>query len=429
MAKIFIEESTLTSIGDAIRGKEGTTELIPTTEMASRITAIEGGGGEPNLLDIEITSNGVYDVTDAEGYEEYDGFGQVTVNVPLEGAPTSYELIVTGDCSYRFANGGWDWFIKKYRDRITTKGVQYCSNMFYSCKVEEIPFQINVTNGASFTNMLNNTTKLTHCPKIRGTISWQGYPSLQYLLAYSVLSDVEDLFTPDMLEGVSTVKISSAYSVPNLSQMFNSCDRLRKVPSWWYKFRINEESSVFPSYSYTIYNSTFAGCYTLDEITNIPVWKCAGAQTSNMFSNTTQRCYRLKNFTFETDNGAPIVTQWKSQVFSLDNVGWSTYAFYFTDAGISADKEVKDDTTYQALKDDPDWFTCLLDYSRYNHDSAVATINSLPDTSAYLASAGGTNTIKFKGSAGSKTDGGAINTLTEEEIAVATAKGWTVTLV
>jgi hypothetical protein len=65
-------------------------------------------------------------------------------------------------------------------------------------------------------------------------------------------------------------------------------------------------------------------------------------------------------------------------------------------------------------------------YSRYNHDSAVNTINSLPDTSAYLATAGGTNTIKFKGNAGSKTDGGAINTLTAEEIAVATAKGWTV---
>ena len=86
-----------------------------------------------------------------------------------------------------------------------------------------------------------------------------------------------------------------------------------------------------------------------------------------------------------------------------------------------------DDTTYQTLKNDPDWFTTDINYSRYNHDSAVSTINSLPDTSAYLASAGGTNTIKFKGESGKLTDGGAINTLTEEEIAVATAKGWTVT--
>jgi hypothetical protein len=67
-------------------------------------------------------------------------------------------------------------------------------------------------------------------------------------------------------------------------------------------------------------------------------------------------------------------------------------------------------------------------YSRYNHDSAVRTINSLPDASAYLATTSGTNTIKFRGEAGSSTDGGAINTLTAEEIAVATAKGWTVSL-
>ena len=53
----------------------------------------------------------------------------------------------------------------------------------------------------------------------------------------------------------------------------------------------------------------------------------------------------------------------------------------------------------------------------------------MPDTSAYLAANGGTNTIKFKGESGSATDGGAINTLTAEEIAVATAKGWTVSLV
>ena len=81
------------------------------------------------------------------------------------------------------------------------------------------------------------------------------------------------------------------------------------------------------------------------------------------------------------------------------------------------------------MKNDPDSWSNSLDYSKYNHDSAVETINSLPDTSAYIATAGGTNIIKFEGASGAKTDGGAINTLTEEEIAVAAAKGWTVTLV
>ena len=64
--------------------------------------------------------------------------------------------------------------------------------------------------------------------------------------------------------------------------------------------------------------------------------------------------------------------------------------------------------------------------SVYNHDSAVETINSLPDTSAFLAEAGGTNTIIFYRDQGANTDGGAIGNLTAEEIAVAAAKGWTV---
>ena len=91
------------------------------------------------------------------------------------------------------------------------------------------------------------------------------------------------------------------------------------------------------------------------------------------------------------------------------------------------DKKITDDASYQALKDNPDAWTKMPEYSFYNHDSAVETINSLPDTSAYLTENGGTNTINFLGNSGSNTDGGAINTMTAEEIAVATAKGWTVT--
>lgn len=68
-----------------------------------------------------------------------------------------------------------------------------------------------------------------------------------------------------------------------------------------------------------------------------------------------------------------------------------------------------------------DWRICV-----YGYDSAVRTINSLPDLSG---NTGAANTIIFKGEAGSRTDGGAINTMTEEEIAVATAKGWVISFV
>ena len=127
----------------------------------------------------------------------------------------------------------------------------------------------------------------------------------------------------------------------------------------------------------------------------------------------------------------PKTASWQKQVIELYNcIGYCKYYNSLTDYGMSLDTEITDDTSYQLLKNNEDSWTQNIAYSRYNHDSAVETINTLPDTSAYLAESGGTtNIIKFKGASGSATDGGAINTLTEQEIAVAAAKGWSVSFV
>lgn len=117
----------------------------------------------------------------------------------------------------------------------------------------------------------------------------------------------------------------------------------------------------------------------------------------------------------------------KSQV--IDMTAYIGFSYHRVDTEyFLTDKEITDNVSYQALKNDPDAWTRDSYYSFYNHDSAVETINSLPDTSAFLAEQGGTNTIKFEGRTGLSTDGGAINTMTAEEIAVAAAKGWTVAL-
>ena len=209
--------------------------------------------------------------------------------------------------------------------------------------------------------------------------------------------------------------------------MFNNCYSLRSVP-----MNLIKSGNPYIYYSYSYYYNGFNCCYTLDELINLPIPYTKATWTDNAFYNTFYYCSRLKKATFALNNGVPYTVTWKSQVINLsDYVGYFHYEKDILDynSGITADKKVTDDASYQLLKNDPDWFTTNVAYSRYNHDSAVATINSLPDTSAYLATAGGTNTIKFKGQAGASTDGGAINTLTEEEIAVAAAKGWTVTLV
>ena len=46
MSKVFIEESTLDDIANAIQEKDGSTDPIPTAEMAARIEAISGGYDE-----------------------------------------------------------------------------------------------------------------------------------------------------------------------------------------------------------------------------------------------------------------------------------------------------------------------------------------------------------------------------------------------
>ena len=44
MSKYAIESTTLTAIGDAVREKTGTEDLIPVPQLASKILGITGGG-------------------------------------------------------------------------------------------------------------------------------------------------------------------------------------------------------------------------------------------------------------------------------------------------------------------------------------------------------------------------------------------------
>jgi hypothetical protein len=411
------------------------TFIIPSNAASFAIRCSAEGGYIGVIADIyALDANGnrmqfdsnVDETNTISPTEMIEAINNMAASVPVEA------FNITGDCAYRFANNGWNWFISFYGDKITTKDISSLNNAFqYSNGLEEIPFVLNVLNASNLTYLIYSASNLKVCPKIRGTLHLDTYSFNLTSATYGCLNirDFEDLFAPGMLDDFNTFKITSAYSCPK-PPSFGSCYSLRRIPSWWYNFTINEESTVYPS-NYTLYTRAFDACYALDEAVNIPVLRCKGNLTSNVFSSIFNTCGHLKTFTFETIDGQPIETQWKSQTIDLTTfVGYIGNDSLFTNynSGIGTDKHVKDDASYQALKNDSDWFTNKIEYSRYNHDSAVETINSLPDTSAYIASAGGTNTIKFKKASGSATDGGAIENLTAEEIAVATAKGWTVTL-
>ena len=401
MSKLSINESTLTAIGDAIREKTGKTGLIAPGAMPNEIKGIQTG----------------------------------SIELPEEA------FIFTGDCSSKFANNNWSWFLDLYGNKITTSNITNAVEMFYnSNNFKEIPFTLNLKN-AAMTSMFSgcnnletipnincdNTTAVdmrsvfTNCKKLQPLpYIYNAYPNsaMQLFMSCELIREIpEDYF--------DTWNLSKLGGSVNAGSLFSGCCSLRKLPK---HFIDTLETNTTTSSSSHPYNSLASKCYALDEITDLFVM--SAQLTTNRFGSHVDYTHRLKNYTFRVnEDGTPYVRQWKLQTIDLSfQTGycptWSRNNVLAYNAGITVDKEVVDDATYQALKDDPDWFSCNEAYSRYNHDSAVATINSLPDTSAY-----GTNTIKFKGIAGSLTDGGAINTLTEEEIAVAAAKGWTVTLV
>ena len=409
----------LSAIGTAIRNKTGTTALMTLDEMPTEIAGITSGG-DPIINPLEVTANGTYTATDCDGYSP------ITVNVPQDGAPTDAELTFSGICSSRFAKGVWDWFINKYGNRITTENILNANNMFEQSTVSNIPFELNFsqTGEHRIDYMFSSCSNLTSIPKINNC-----KPSnMDYLFhtCYRLRYLPEDIAT--WFDWSYLDNLTSQYENSSRNDSFIGCHSLRSIP-----MDFLSHGNPVSDYRNSIYYNGFQYCYALDEILNLPIPHYNSTWTYNAFSDTFFNCYRLKNVTFalNPETNAPYVVEWKKQTIDLSTVvGYCSKSSYILNynSGITAEKEVTDDATYQALKNDPDWFTTNIAYSRYNHDSAVATINSLPDTSAYLATAGGTNTIRFQGTSGSSTDGGAINTLTEAEIAVATTKGWTVSI-
>lgn len=324
----------------------------------------------------------------------------------------------TGDCQYKFADDSFTWFIQDYGDKITTEEISNVSNMFRgSQRLTKIPFEINLTTKTDdLGSMFYGCYSLTDIANIN-VISVKKASSL-FGQCQSLRKLPDCVLTWDLTA-------MNGYAYGSSNSMFQNCYSLRNIPSEFLKKLYGGGTS----YSYHLFYN-FNDLLSIDELIGLPV--SPAAFTSNIFNNGFKNFWRAKELIFDTNaDGSVKTVTWKNQSVKLDQyVGYvnknTIYEDYITDSnnGITADKEVKDDATYQTLKNDPDWFTRDINYSRYNHDSAVNTINSLPDVSS-----GSGNTITFTGASGALTDGGAISNLTEEEIAVAAAKGWTVTLV
>ena len=377
MANVIINDTNLTNIANAIREKNGLTDTYKPSEMAAAILAIQGGG-----------------TTEVE------------------------PIVLTGNCDYACAGVLAGAYINMFGNSISTESIVNAARMFNNnTNIETIPFEINMDNTTyqDMGYMFYQCTNLQSLPKINNA-----YPSSIRQMFYNCEYIIE--IPEDYFDGWNWDRLHT-YTNSYMSSVFFGMDRLRKIPvnllnNFWNKSTSSNYSPYYSAFSYLV---------SLDEIIGLGV-STANYQSSIM-TTIASNCSHLKDFTFQiNENGTAKSVVWNYQTIDLTSyVGYITSSnallYYSEMNGLTADKEVKDADTYQALKNDPDWWTKDINYSRYNHDSAVRTISSLPKTQ------GNGCVIKFNGASGALTDGGAINTLTEEEIAVATSKGWTVSLV
>ena len=375
MADYLIKDTTLTNIADAIRAKKSSTDTYTPAEMATAISSIETGGG---------------------------------------GGPTAEDLTFTGDLQYFNYYGRMGKLIKKYGSQMSFNDV---SDMDYAFKGNDTlnsdfsNWTINLRNKASLEQTFASTSSIKKFPKFAGG-SIDNCSNMFYHFAGENIPD--DLFSN------TTFNLNS--SKCDYSSLFRECYPLKKVPLWFSNMAFTRANFTLSAYK-TPYSNSFQYCDMLKEIT-LPLVLSPVKIDSNTFTTTFKEVNSARKIVFapspESGNES---CNWKNQVIDL-----TSYVGYANGGIGDSSKKIYNATTYAALKNDPDAWTDTLEYSFYNHDSALETLNSLPFT-GNSASQSSPNIIKFQGQSGSATDGGAINTLTTAEIAQAANRCWSVSYV
>lgn len=398
MSKVYLEDSTLTSIADAIRVKTGGSASITPANMPSEIESISGGGGGK----IQLQKFGAYwnynriwswllnDLTKVE-YPEYFS---IQINnqtaLPFFGSTIQDKTI--------FDN------VRLSRDLSNTINYDLMlSSMTQSGNLQY--FDLSILDAPIIKSSVGECT----LDYAYGMGWFYSNPLLEEIQDYDFVTDLEDFLAEDP-------KVKLDMSAANwYNRSFCECYSLKKIPESWYNLfklifskttdRINQGTNF----------SLFLNARNMKTI-KIPILGIGGTITAREWGKVEHILFEDVNSEFQNR----IVFNMKTTVgYTTIQGNNSTLGIKFPD-----DKRITDDATYAALKDDPDSWTSLIQYSKYNHNSAVETIGTLPD----LTTLSKTGTIQWSSNCGSSTDEGGIGTLTAEEIAVATDKGWTISL-
>lgn len=305
---------------------------------------------------------------------------KVPSEIKIDGyIPTDEDLTFTGDCPNLFADNKFNWLLEHYTSKLQFNNITDLEKAFQ-----------NTTIKNDISNLTFNLSKKCEISYMFGYSNLSSYPQIKgEVLSLSAMfyqckngAAIPENFFND-LTFPKDIQISC-------NGIFQYCKNIIKPPSLEVFKKLNLTKT--PSWHYTnFYYSLFEGS-DIQEVRNLPVVYSQSGLNNNMFVSTV-KASKLSIFTFEPNQTA----LYQNQTLNLSEAGSKNQ-----------------------------WSDSDILKSVYNHTSAVETINSLPDTSAYLEEKGGTNTILFFRIQGGNTEGGAIGNLTAEEIAMAAAKGWTV---
>ena len=269
MSKIFIEESTLSAIGNSIRAKTGKTDMIPPLNMPTEIASIQAGGSSS-----PVSSN---DVT----FYDYDG--TVVASYSLEEAK-SLTALPDGPTHEGLTFQGWNYTLEKVKafTRSMNVGAIYTTN--------DGKTRIYITLGEGRTSPLlgccpngtvivdwgdgttpdtltgTSTSTIQYTPThnyafpgnyvisltVNGTCGFLGSSASNdycYLLKYSTDPDKRNRYYQDAI-----TKIEFGDSVTSIgNSTFNSCHSLTSI--------------IIPGSVTSIGNSAFNSCNSLTSIT------------------------------------------------------------------------------------------------------------------------------------------------------------------
>ena len=375
---------------------------------------------------LDLTADTVSPSTLALGITAHDKSGELITGTMESGGINEEDLKFSGGLNYFGQDGRLDNLIEHNFDKIkigwvendgTKHGVLAFNNGFSNSSLSRIPpIIIYGVQYGSLEYAFSGCKNLTELP-IFSTAPYNGtIGNLRYMFSdcYSITQ------IPSGYLSNQAIALNQ-YDTDTFNGIFSNCVRLEEM---------NDGS--FLQYGKN-YSNMFKNCCSLRKLEGLVLKDFEIETVTNQFSETFNNCAMLSSLIFSTSGDYKM----QSQTIDLTTCGYSTdkdgkYKFGSYTFQLPIAKGVFNENTYERLKNTEDWWTNQVAYSKYDRQSAIATINSLPDTKTYLNSEplAYPNKIKFKKGAGSaKGDLYNMSNLTDEEKGVATVKGWTVELV